>query len=254
MKQHKKSFTNFGSQHRSMNSKYLITLFSLLGAFNTFTQTDTSQVYELPEVVIESYLAEDKTPVTYQDVDMEVIDSKNTGQEASFLLSETPSMTVYSDAGSYQGYSYFRLRGIDQTRINMTLDGVPLNEPEDQGVYFSNYPDFFNSVDQIQIQRGVGTSKNGTSSYAGSIQYTSPNLADSTYKTVGAGYGAFNTYRIFGEYNMGIKKNKGLYIRASHLNSDGYKDRSANNSQSVFYSGYGQDRVSEIVVALEKDN
>ena len=200
-------------------------------------QVDTNEVHELSEVVIENYFAKDKTPVSFQNVDLETIEAKNTGQEASFLLSETPSMTVYSDAGSYQGYSYFRLRGIDQTRINMTLDGVPLNEPEDQGVYFSNYPDFFNSVDKIQIQRGVGTSKNGTSSYAGSIQYSSPNLQDSTYKQVGLGYGSYATYRAYGEYNMGLKKNKGLYVRASHLHSDGYKDRSANNSQSVFYSG-----------------
>lgn len=215
-----------------------VLLIILLGAFLTnHAQIDTTIVYELPEIVIDSYLAEEQTPISYQDIDMELIETKNTGQEASFLLSETPSMTVYTDAGSYQGYSYFRLRGIDQTRINMTLDGVPLNEPEDQGVYFSNYPDFLNSIDKIQIQRGVGTSKNGTSSYAGSIQYSSPNLRDSNYTQIGAGYGSYNTYRLFGEYNMGIKKNKGLYIRASHLNSDGYKDRSANNSQSVFYSG-----------------
>ena len=220
-----------------MKFQYLYTLLVLIVFSNGFSQSDTIKDQELPEVTVGSYFADKKTPLSYQNIDMHLIESKNTGQEGSFLLSETPSMTVYSDAGSYQGYSYFRLRGIDQTRINMTLDGVPLNEPEDQGVYFSNYPDFFNSVDKIQIQRGVGTSKNGTSSYAGSIQYSSPNLLDSNYKQIGAGYGSFNTYRVFGEYNMGIKKNKGLYVRASHLNSGGFKDRSANNSQSAFYSG-----------------
>lgn len=220
-----------------MNFKYLLILLALIAFNKSFSQSDTIGSQELPEVTVGSYFADKKTPLSYQNIDMDLIESKNTGQEGSFLLSETPSITVYSDAGSSQGYSYFRLRGIDQTRINMTLDGVPLNEPEDQGVYFSNYPDFINSIDKIQIQRGVGTSKNGTSSYAGSIQYSSPNLLDSNYKQIGAGYGSFNTYRIFGEYNMGFKKNKGLYVRASHLNSDGFKDRSANNSQSVFYSG-----------------
>jgi iron complex outermembrane receptor protein len=153
------------------------------------------------------------------------------------LLSETPSITNYSDAGNSQGYSYFRLRGIDQTRINMTLDGVPLNEPEDQGAYFSNYPDILNSVSKIQIQRGVGTSKNGVASYGGSVQLFSPNLYDSSKTTFGFGYGTFNSLRAFGEYNSGVKNRKALYVRASQIYSDGYKYNSSNNSQSVFLSG-----------------
>ncbi len=119
----------------------------------------------------------------------------------------------------------------------MTLDGVPLNEPEDQGAYFSNYPDILNSVSKIQIQRGVGTSKNGVASYGGSVQLFSPNLADSTKTTFGLGYGSFNSLRVFGEYNSGIKNKKALYVRASQIYSDGYKYHSSNNSQSVFLSG-----------------
>ena len=92
----------------------------------------------------------------------------------------------------------------------MTLDGVPLNEPEDQGAYFSNYPDILNSVSKIQIQRGVGTSKNGVASYGGSVQLFSPNLADSTKTTFGLGYGSFNSLRVFGEYNSGIKNKKAV--------------------------------------------
>ena len=96
---------------------------------------DTLQT--LQEVVI-TYQADKRTPITFQNIYSKDLKAKSTGQEPSFLLSETPSITNYSDAGNSQGYSYFRLRGIDQTRINMTLDGVPLNEPEDQGAYFSN--------------------------------------------------------------------------------------------------------------------
>jgi iron complex outermembrane receptor protein len=223
--------------------KYLsILFFSVLLVQYSNAQDTTGffndSIYVMEEVVISiDYEADKTTPISYQNINSEDLENKNTGQEPSFLLSETPSMTVYSDAGSYQGYSYFRLRGIDQTRINMTLDGVPLNEPEDQGVYFSNYPDFFNSIDKFQIQRGVGTTKNGNASFAGSIQYTSPNLYDSTYKNVGVGYGSYNSYRVFGEMNSGMKKNKGLYVRASHLNSDGYKYNSWNKSSSMFYKG-----------------
>lgn len=119
----------------------------------------------------------------------------------------------------------------------MTLDGVPLNEPEDQGAYFSNYPDILNSVSKIQIQRGVGNTKNGVASYGGSVQLLSPNLYDSTKTTFGFGYGSFNSLRAFGEYNSGANKHKAIYARASEVRSDGYKYNSANNSQSIFISG-----------------
>jgi len=187
----------------------------------------------LKEVIV-TYQADKLTPITFQNLSSIDLKAKSTGQEPSFLLSELPSITVYSDAGNTQGYSYFRMRGIDQTRINITLDGVPLNEPEDQGAYFSNYPDILNSVSKIQIQRGVGTSKNGVASYGGSVQLFSPNLYDSTKKTFGIGYGSFNSLRAFGEFNSGIKNKKALYVRASQVYSDGYKYNSSNNSQSVF--------------------
>ncbi len=190
---------------------------------------------KLQEVIV-SYQADKLTPISFQNISAKEIKAKSVGQEPSFLLSQTPSITNYSDAGSSQGYSYYRLRGIDQTRINTTLDGAPMNEPEDQGAYFSNYPDILNSVNKIQIQRGVSTSKNGVASYAGSIELFSPNLYDSSNTTLGIGYGSFNSFRAFGEYNSGIKNHKALYMRASKVYSDGYKYHSSNNSASFFLS------------------
>jgi iron complex outermembrane receptor protein len=221
-----------------MTKYILLPIFTFL-SLGYLTAQDSLRVdtlHTLQEVVV-TYQADKQTPITFQNISSKDIKAKSTGQEPSFLLSETPSITNYSDAGNSQGYSYFRLRGIDQTRINMTLDGVPLNEPEDQGAYFSNYPDILNSVSKIQIQRGVGTSKNGVASYGGSVQLFSPNLADSTKTTFGLGYGAFNSLRVFGDYNSGIKNKKALYVRASQIYSDGYKYHSSNNSQSVFLSG-----------------
>ena len=212
---------------------YLCVSLSINALGQDFSSTDSPK--QLEEVII-TYQANKLTPVTFQNIYSKEIKSKSVGQEPSFLLSETPSITNYSDAGNSQGYSYFRLRGIDQTRINMTLDGVPLNEPEDQGAYFSNFPDLLNSISKIQIQRGVGVTKNGVASYGGSIQLFSPNLRDSTKTTFGLGYGSFNSLRAFGEYNSGIKNRKAIYIRASQVYSDGYKYNSANNSQSVFVS------------------
>src|SRR6185437_512886 len=158
--------------------KSLIPFIVLLSAITkleaqTALRRDSSNL--MKEVVV-TYQADKLTPITFQNINGKELKAKSIGQEPSYLLSETPSITVYSDAGSTQGYSYFRMRGIDQTRINISLDGASLNEPEDQGAYFSNYPDIMNSVSKIQIQRGVGTSKNGVACYGGSVQLFSPNL------------------------------------------------------------------------------
>ena len=220
-------------------TKYFTLLFLTLLLGGELWAQDTLRLErnkELKEITV-TYQADRLTPITFQNISSKEIKSKSTGQEPSFLLSETPSITAYSDDGNTQGYSYFRMRGIDQTRINITLDGVPLNEPEDQGAYFSNYPDIFNSASKIQIQRGVGTTKNGVASLGGSIQLFAPNLNDSTKTTLGLGYGSFNSLRVFGEYNSGIKNRKALYVRTSQIYSDGYKYNSSNNSQSVFLSG-----------------
>jgi len=221
----------------NLKCSFTIIFFVVFKLFDLQAQniSKIDSVIDLKEVSV-IYQANLITPFTFQNISKKDFQLKITGQEPSFLLSETPSISSYSDAGNSQGYSYFRLRGIDQTRINITLDGVPLNEPEDQGAYFSNYPDIINSVSKIQIQRGVGTSKNGVASYAGSIQLFSPNLHDSTKTTFGIGYGSFNSFRIFGEFNSGFKNNKAIYVRASQIYSDGYKYNSSNNSQSVFVS------------------
>jgi len=221
-----------------MTKYFILIIFSLLtvGQLSAQDTLKIDSLKYLDEVII-IYQADKQTPVTFQNIYLEEIKQKSTGQEPSFFLSESPSITNYSDAGNSQGYSYYRLRGIDQTRINTTFDGMPMNEPEDQGAYFSNYPDILNSVSKIQIQRGVGTTKNGVASYGGSVQLFSPNLADSTKTTFGIGYGSFNSLRVFGEFNSGIKNKKALYVRASHVNSDGYKYHSSNNSQSIFLSG-----------------
>ncbi|MBW8684510.1 TonB-dependent receptor [Chitinophaga rhizophila] len=209
---------------------------SLLAGAQTPSSSNEDSTRRLKEVIV-TYQAGNKTPVTYQDLNMKVLDDKNTGQEPSFLLSETPAVTVYSDAGNMQGYSYYRMRGMDQTRINTTLDGMPLNEPEDQGAYFSNYPDILNSVSRLQVQRGVGTSKNGAASYAGSVQLFGPEAGDTPSTNIGLGYGSYNSFRVFAEHQTAVRNNKSLYVRGSQVYTDGYKYNSFNNSQSVFVSG-----------------
>lgn len=156
------------------------------------------------------------------------------GQDASYVLGQTPSVTFYSDSGTSQGYSYLRLRGIDQTRINMTLDGVPLNEPEDQGVYFSNYPDLLSAMSGFQLIRGVGTSQNGAASYGGSLLFESPDLSVPKSE-LGLSAGSFGFGRVFSQYSAPLENGQVIYLRAAELRSDGYIRRSGNDSQSLFF-------------------
>jgi iron complex outermembrane recepter protein len=161
------------------------------------------------------------------------------GQDMTRVLERAPGVTAYSENGAGNNYSYIRLRGIDQTRINFTLDGIPLNEPEDQGLFFSNFPDFARSVRTAEVQRGVGTSSNGTASYAGAVSLESMALAGSARRAAASlTTGSFGTRLASVEYLTG-ESPSGLagYARASVHTSDGYRHNSGNESVSAFASG-----------------
>tara|TARA_B100001250_G_C19813232_1_gene796854 strand:- start:1108 stop:3135 length:2028 start_codon:yes stop_codon:yes gene_type:complete len=209
----------------------IICISSISISQNTFQTDSINQLIEINA----TYYAQQKTPITYQDITLKNIQQTSIGQEPAFIFENTPSIVAYADGGHSQGYSYFTLRGMDQTRINITLDGVPLNDPIDQAFYFSNYADILNSISKIQIQRGVGISKNGNASYAGSIELFSPNLNNNN-KEIGFGYGSYNTLRTYATYNSTIK-NKSLHLRVSQIYSDGFKQHASNNSKSIFLSG-----------------
>jgi iron complex outermembrane receptor protein len=180
------------------------------------------------------------TPITQSAAGRAAIQATYAGQEVPAVLERvSPSITTYSDAGVASGYTYFRLRGVDQTRINVTLDGVPLNEPEDQGVYFSNFPDFGNSIGSVQVQRGVGTSSNGAASFAGGVHFETASLATAPAKReVQLGVGSYGTGRVSVQGNTGLLPSGfAFYGRASGQTTDGYREHSGNTSASAFASG-----------------
>ncbi len=213
-----------------------VLMFLLLTAsFPLFSQTDTT-IQKIEIATVTAYRADLRAPVTFKNIDKQEIDKVNMGQEPTAILNYTPSVTATSDGGNFFGYSSFRIRGIDQTRVNVTLDGIPLNEPEDQGLYFNNYPDFFNSVSSIQIQRGVGTSSNGVSAFGGSINMTSADIFAPKSLGGGFGYGSFGTGRIYAEYNTGkSEKGYGAYVRVSSIATDGFVDNASHFGKSAFY-------------------
>ena len=178
-------------------------------------------------------------------LDAAAIEQRYFGQELPLLLTAAPSITAYSDAGSYSGYSYLRLRGIDQSRVNISIDGIPLNDPEDHFVYFSNFPDFANSLESVELQRGVGTSTNGVASYAGALTMESVSLVAARRRgDVRLGLGSYGSSRVSAEYQSGLLPSRfSWYARASAQRSDGYRYHSENRSESFFASaGYFGDR------------
>lgn len=226
--------------------KILLVVGMTLSTTFLFSQ-DTNKVKKdttisLKSVSVIGVKADAKTPISQKTISKTDIEKTYQGQEMTYTLSKTPSITYQSDGGQPNGYTTFRLRGIDQTRINMTLNGVPLNEPEDQGVYFSNYPDFAINIQSLQIQRGVGTSTNGVSSFGGSINFESQSGLEKGGE-VQLGYGSFNTSHFNISNSTGLINNKfALFTSLSGYNSDGYKYHSDGQGYSAFISGgyYGK--------------
>jgi iron complex outermembrane receptor protein len=193
----------------------------------------------LETVVIRAARATIAAPAAQSTIDRATIGAQFAGQDAPLFLQRAPSMTSYSEAGGFSGYSYLRMRGIDQSRLNITVDGVPLNDPEDQVLYFSNVPDFLNSMQSVQIQRGVSASTFGTASYAGSLNFQSVPLGSTArggeFDLTG---GSFNTMRASAQYSTGVLDGGwASYARVSKQHTDGYRDHSGNDAQSAFLSG-----------------
>ncbi len=192
-------------------------------------------------VVIKGIRADADDPVSQTTISAKELEQEFYGQDGAFLLERlTPSIVSFSESGTgFTNYGQIRLRGIDQTRINITLNGVPLNDMIDQGVFFSNFTDFGNSIESVQVQRGVGSSTNGTSSYAGSINFESVNLKNlDTGAEVQLQAGSFGTYRGSLEVSSGLIDDKfSFYSRISNIHSDGYRNHSGSDSYSLFFSG-----------------
>ncbi len=194
------------------------------------------------EVVVQAVRADVETPVTKTDLGRADIQRLDYGQEMPALLKDVPSATQYSDAGNGAGYAYLYLRGIPQTRLNVTLDGVPLNEPEDSALYFVDFGDFASSLESVQVQRGVGTSSVGTASFAGSVNFASVDLAEHARADARVGTGSFGTTRA----TLGLQSGRvgpalQLYARGSYQETDGFRDRSGVEQKSLFYGVSRQD-------------
>ncbi|MEY3678080.1 MAG: hypothetical protein RI924_221 [Bacteroidota bacterium] len=195
------------------------------------------------EVIIRSTRASEQTGTTYRNLTKAEIEKNNFGQDLPFILNQTPGVVATSDAGAGLGYTGIRIRGSDATRINVTLNGIPFNDPESQGTFFVNLPDFVSSVDNIQVQRGVGTSTNGAGAFGASINLQTTIRRDSAYAELNNSFGSFNTQKNTVNLGTGLINNQFTFDgRLSRIQSDGYIDRASSNLKSYFLSGawYGK--------------
>lgn len=193
----------------------------------------------LEEVNVLATRATDRSPVAFTNVSKEKIDERNAGQDLPYLLALTPSFITTSDAGTGIGYTGFRIRGTDANRTNITVNGIPLNDPESHGVFFVNMPDFASSLHSVQVQRGVGTSTNGAAAFGASINMQTELLNTNPYAEIGTSVGSFNTMKNSVMAGTGLINNFALDVRLSNVISDGFIDRASVNMKSYFVSaGY----------------
>lgn len=189
------------------------------------------------ETVITAYRAKKDEPISQANLSREFIERKNDGRDLPAILNNTPGVISYSDGGLGFGYSQLRLRGIDQFRINMTVNGVPINDAETNGFYTNNFSDILSSASQVQVQRGVGLSAYGSPSTGGSVNVITKSPEKSASAQFINSYGSFNTHRHVGEFNTGMLENKAaVYGRISHIYSDGYRDHATVNNMSYLFS------------------
>lgn len=190
------------------------------------------------EIVVSSTRASANSASTYKNIDKETIAKNNFGQDLPFLLDNTPGVVITSDAGAGVGYTGIRIRGSDATRINVTLNGIPYNDSESQGTFWVNMPDFASSVDNVQIQRGVGTSTNGAGAFGGSLNIQTSAGETDAYADLNNTYGSFNTWKNTVKVGTGLINDKFTFdARLSRIKSDGFIDRAASNLKSYFISG-----------------
>ena len=213
-------------------------------------------VFVNEEVIISSVRASEKSAVAYTTLSAEELRRRNVGQDIPFLLNTTPSAVVTSDAGAGVGYTNIRIRGSDITRINVTVNGIPINDAESHGVWWVNMPDIASSTESLQIQRGVGTSANGAAAFGATMNLQTTKLNSEPYGEVANAFGSFNTRKHTLSFGTGLLKDKFTFDgRLSQIASDGYIDRASSDLRSFFVSGgyYGNKNLIRINVFSGKE-
>jgi iron complex outermembrane receptor protein len=204
----------------------------------------------MDEVIVSSTRADEKSAMAYTTISKKQIAEQNLGQDLPYLLNQQPSVVTTSDAGGGVGYTGIRIRGIDATRVNVTINGIPVNDAESQGTYWVDLPDIASSIDNIQLQRGVGTSTNGAGAFGGSLNIQTTKLNPKGNAEWNSSYGSFNTMKNTVNVGSGLINDKFVVdARLSKISSDGFIDRAKSDLRSYYLSAgyYGKKNIIKLI-------
>lgn len=195
----------------------------------------------LDEVLVSAVRVKTTSPVTHSNVTKEELEKRNLGQDIPSLLNFLPSVVTTTDAGAGIGYSGIRVRGSDATRVNVTINGIPYNDAESQGTFWVNMPDFTSSTESVQLQRGIGTSTNGSGAFGASLNLLTDAISENPYGEISNSFGSYNTKKhtvkfSTGKLNKDTERNRSIELsgRLSKIESDGYIDRAWSDLKSYF--------------------
>lgn len=246
MKKTTKGVPTQGTQSRrakgfSASSRKAVLTATMLGGImcaNAENPADSLQSINLQNVQVVATRASEKTPIAFTNMSQEDIKAVNFGKDIPFLLSTTPSVTITSDAGNGIGYTTMRVRGTDPSRINVTVNGIPMNDAESAQLFWVNMGDFASSVQSMQIQRGVGTSTNGAGAFGATLNMQTENIGTKPYASIDLSGGQYNTFKETVRFGTGlIGGHWGLQGKLSNISSDGYLDRASTKLNSYFLQG-----------------
>ena len=217
------------------NLLFYLLLISTLQLFSQETKQDTTRLQNLEEVIVSSIRVKKNAPIAFTNVSKDNLGKKNLGQDLPILLNSLTSVVTTSDAGAGVGYTGIRIRGINAESTNITINGIPYNDAESLGVFWVNMPDFASSIENLQVQRGIGTSTNGSSAFGASINILTDLVSDKPYFENSNSIGSYNTMKNTFKFSTGILNDSFEFSgRLSKIDSDGYIKRSSSDLKSYF--------------------
>ena len=223
--------------------KQLVVIFIMCASMGSYAQEKSilKDTINLDEVLVRATRVDEKAPFVRSNITKDEIESRNLRQDIPVLLNFLPNVVSTSDAGNGIGYTGIRVRGSDATRVNVTINGIPLNDSESHGVFWVNLPDFASSTQSMQLQRGVGSSTNGAGAFGASLSLSTNGIQEDAFAEVGFSGGSFNTLKANIQFGSGIlggdQKFKSEFTgRVSTIQSDGYIDRASADLRSVYLS------------------
>ncbi|WP_194766646.1 TonB-dependent receptor [Tamlana sp. I1] len=232
---------------KSTSTKSILSLVILLFSISFYAQendkvVDSTVTEKLEEVLVKAVRVNADSPITHSNVSKEELAKRNLGQDIPTLINYLPSVVTTSDAGAGIGYSGIRVRGTDATRVNVTINGIPYNDPESQGTFWVNLGDFASSTQSLQLQRGVGTSTNGSGAFGASLNLLTDNASDIASAEVANSFGSYNTSKHTVKMSTGLLNDHfEISGRFSKIHSDGYVDRASTDLKSYFLQAVYKD-------------